>query len=497
MVDKEDLYLNIKVNHNGKSKEFRSENLPTIDELKSKIMGYLSIPDIKKYMHFSYLNKKGKNQIIEKAEDLFELSKLNQDNNEYYLELNLSIDNELNKIKQFMNSSQFNSNNNCIVDSDTNCQKLNEKEKKNESDVKSIEEIKKLKIEELQNQINEIKNRRIQKKKINEMNNKLYNYYENIMKYKKELDDLKVINFINEIQNKIFKDNILPSIEKNISDYLKNKFIKFDKFITTTEDIINKLEQNFKNNENKAIEIVMESDDERMLKMNNNLEEIYKDIDEIKSEINKINKNKEKINSNELQNNNKNNKDIINNKDNINNKDKKNNDNIKRSENINNQSDYYIQKVKLGKKLSLQIKRVSKANNIISSSINSIQKTDSNIIIEEFTNFIEGLFANNLIGISRLEKNKMKDYFIKLKNLKIEPLPIVQEYYKNYILSLKVNSVQKNELEEKLRNIENTISNLEKEFSNDNSNEEEEIENKHSFPKKEPKQYYRRNKVKK
>ena len=41
MVDKEDLFLKIKVNHNGESKEFRSENLPTLDELKSKIMGYL------------------------------------------------------------------------------------------------------------------------------------------------------------------------------------------------------------------------------------------------------------------------------------------------------------------------------------------------------------------------------------------------------------------------------------------------------------------------
>ena len=78
-------------------------------------------------MHFSYLNKEGQNQIIEKAEDLFEFSKLNQDNNEYYIELYLSIDNELNKIKKFMNSSQFNSNNNSIVDSDINCQKMNEK----------------------------------------------------------------------------------------------------------------------------------------------------------------------------------------------------------------------------------------------------------------------------------------------------------------------------------------------------------------------------------
>ena len=132
MVDKEDLYIKIKVYHNSESEEFRSENLPTIDELKSKIMRYLTIPDIKKYMHLSYQSKEGQNKMIEKADDLFILSELNQVNNEYYIELNLSIDNELNKIKQFMNSSEFNSNNNIIVNSDNNCHKLKENEKKND-----------------------------------------------------------------------------------------------------------------------------------------------------------------------------------------------------------------------------------------------------------------------------------------------------------------------------------------------------------------------------
>mgnify|MGYP003571393531 CR=1 FL=1 len=201
MVNKEDEYLKIKVKHNGESEEFRSENLPTIDELKSKIMGYLSIPDIKKYMHFSYMNKEGQNITIENEKDLMKYSNPSQDN-ESYIEIDLSIDNELNKIKQFMNSAQFNSNNYIKIDSDNNYQKQNEKEKNNESEVKNIEEDKNLKIKELEDQINEIKKRREQKKIIKEIN-KISQNFENIKIKKKELDELKISKFINEIQNKI------------------------------------------------------------------------------------------------------------------------------------------------------------------------------------------------------------------------------------------------------------------------------------------------------
>ena len=63
----------------------------------------------------------------------------------------------------------------------------------------NIEEVKKLKIQGLQNQINEIKKWREQKKNIKEMNQ----YFENITKMKKELDNLKISNFRNEIQNSI------------------------------------------------------------------------------------------------------------------------------------------------------------------------------------------------------------------------------------------------------------------------------------------------------
>ena len=223
MVDKEDVFLKIKVKHNGISEEFRSENLPTLDELKSKIMGYFSIPDIKKYMHFSYKNKEGQNNIIQKAEDLIKNSNTSQDDKECYIEIDLSIDDELNKIIQFMNSTQFNSNNNNKIVSDNKCQNLDEKEKKNESEVKINEEDKNLKIKELQDQKNEIKKRREQKKNKKEMNNKLYKNFENLVKLQ---NDWKIY-FLNEINNKI-NDIMIPLIESNFLKDLNNKEIKFD-----------------------------------------------------------------------------------------------------------------------------------------------------------------------------------------------------------------------------------------------------------------------------
>ena len=392
MVNKEDEFLKIKVNHNGESKEFKSENLPTLDELKGKIMGYLSIPDIKKYMHFTYRDKDGQNINIENEKDLIKYSNPSQDN-ESFLEIDLNIDNELNKIKEFMNSDQFNSNNNSKKDSDNNYQKLNEKEKKNESEVKNIEE------EELQNQINEIKKRREQKKKIKEMNNMHSEY----LKKKKELDELKINNFINEILNKNI-NNIKPLIEKNFLDYIieiNNK--KFDEYPSTSDYIKNKLEQNIRN-------IYMLQNDEKMLIVNNNFEKITKDIDEIKNEINNINKNKAKNDSKEIQINNNN-----------------GNDNYHQSKTLNNANFYYLEYYKKDNKKSVRIKR--KTTSDISSSIDFEQKNDSETIIKEFITMLKKIFFNKSKYLINSEIDKIKDFTYKLKNLKIDPLPIINQFY--------------------------------------------------------------------
>ena len=391
MVNKEDEFLKIKVNHNGESKEFKSENLPTLDELKGKIMGYLSIPDIKKYMHFTYRDKDGQNINIENEKDLIKYSNPSQDN-ESFLEIDLNIDNELNKIKEFMNSDQFNSNNNSKKDSDNNYQKLNEKEKKNESEMKNIEE------EELQNQINEIKKRREQKKKIKEMNNMHSEY----LKKKKELDELKINNFINEILNKNI-NNIKPLIEKNFLDYIieiNNK--KFDEYPSTSDYIKNKLEQNIRN-------IYMLQNDEKMLIVNNNFEKITKDIDEIKNEINNINKNKAKNDSKEIQINNNN-----------------GNDNYHQSKTLNN-ANFDLEYYKKDNKKSVRIKR--KTTSDISSSIDFEQKNDSETIIKEFITMLKKIFFNKSKYLINSEIDKIKDFTYKLKNLKIDPLPIINQFY--------------------------------------------------------------------
>lgn len=305
MVDIDDCYIIININHNGETKEFKSNILPSLDNFKSEIMGSLSIPDIKKYMHFYYKDKEGKTISIETEKDIMKYSDSSPDDKECKIKLDLIVDNELNKIKEFMNSEQFKSNNDNKMDRDNNCQNLISKEKKNEQDVKNIEEIKKLKIEELQNQIDEVKKRREQKKKIMEMNSKLCQNVENIIKIKKELVDLKISNFINEIQNKVVKD-LIPLIEKNISDHLKNKSEKFDELFAENKRLINKLQMNINNIENKINSIYNHQNGERRLKVNNNFEEISKDINEIKNVIKNMNNNKIKNDAKELPNNNKN-----------------------------------------------------------------------------------------------------------------------------------------------------------------------------------------------
>jgi len=466
MVDKEDCYLIIKINHNDESKEYKFENLPSLNELKSEIMGYFSIPDFKKYMHLSFKNKEGQNNFIEKAVDLMEYSNSNQGDNNSYIELDLSIDNELNKIKQFMISEQFNSNNNNKINSENYYQNLNlnKKVKKNDSEEKNNEEIKKLKIKELQNQINETKKRAEQMKKINEMN-KLYQNFENISKLKKELDDLKISSLINEI----IKNNIIDA-EKNISEYFKKRSKKFDECITSIKYIINQLEQNIKsnqNNKNIIIDLFTEQNDVKISELKNNFKRIKKDLDKIKNEINNINKNKTNNDSNELQ---------------INNKEE---DNKQQPLNINNENIILHESIKRkgDKKYIITINRKVKSD---ISSINSENKSNPNEISNEFNLLLEQIFFNDLTNITNEEVSQLKNCYEQLKKLKLEPLTKLAHFYNKNISVIKVNTIQKNEYLEKYWKIKDIISNLEKEYNN----------KKKIITNKEPKKnYYKKNKT--
>ncbi len=470
MVDKEDVFLKIKVKHNGISEEFRSENLPTLDELKSKIMGYFSIPDIKKYMHFSYKNKEGQNNIIQKAEDLIKNSNTSQEDKEYYIEIDLSIDDELNKIIQFMNSAQFNSNNNNKIVSDNKCQNLDEKEKMNESEMKINEEDKKLKIKEFQEQKNEIKKRR---ENIKEMINKLYKNFENLVKLK---NDWKIY-FLNEINNKI--NDIIPIIESNFLKVLNNKEIKFDEIIkTTSEDIINKLMQNIENKENNIIDIFKKQndEDERIHKININYEEIRKDIDKIKNEIK--NKNNIKNDSKELQ-------------SNINIKELQN-------KNQNNDNGYYEEVKKNKRKIIVRLKHHSDITDNNSLLKNFYQKKNSNNKIEnELYIVLEEILFNDLKDLSTEETKNIRDLYYKLKRLKIDPLSFVDNYLNSNISIFNNDIIKKNEKEEKFRILISIFKSLEKYYKKDNLKEEKTKRNKHTSSKKSTNNYNKRNIIKK
>jgi len=258
----------------------------------------------------------------------------------------------------------------------------------------------------------------------------------------------------------------MPLIERNISNYLNNKF---DEFVTLTKDLINKLELNMKNNYNIINDIYIIQNGESKLKLDNNFEEICKDIDIIKNEINNINKIKTKNDSKEIQNNNQ----------------KK--EYKKRNENFNNAQDYYIKEYKIGKHQKIQLKKHIKGKSENLSLINSGQKKDSNEIIDDFNLFLEHLFYDDLKDLRNNEINKMKDFFYKLKGLEIEPLPIIKNFLDENISNLNNDNAQKNEKEEKFRNINFLISNLEKEYEKNNSKKEKEISHKDSLNKNEPK----------
>ena len=144
MVDKEDLYLNIKVNYEGQTMEMSTKDLPNLDNFKNILMDKFDIPNIKDYLYLSSKNRENygsSDNLIKKDEDLFKYSKETSNCNIYYLELDLNFNFDFFKSKQITNLNQ-----------------LYQKQKDSEITKEIIEE-KKMKIKELQSQISEIKKR--------------------------------------------------------------------------------------------------------------------------------------------------------------------------------------------------------------------------------------------------------------------------------------------------------------------------------------------------
>ena len=289
MVDKQDLYLKIKVNYEGQSMEINSKDLPNLDHLKNIIMDKFGIPNIKDYLDLSCKNNDNNNSLnnfIKKDEDLFKYSNEITNSNIYYLELDLKFNFSYFKSKAIINLNhlyQKQKENKCIGNMEFG-------KKVSELTKKAIEE-KKMKIKELYSQINEIKKRNeekkklIKEKKIIEVNNK---HTIKIKELKRELEFLKFNNFNNNFKDTISNDLILL-IQQKISENLENK----NKYFC---DIINKLKESALQNIKKTIDDKMFKSNEIYKKeisniisiINNNLKEISNDLLIIQNEINKI-----------------------------------------------------------------------------------------------------------------------------------------------------------------------------------------------------------------
>jgi hypothetical protein len=103
MVDQDDMLLNVCINYNNNQIIFdRTNDLPSIDELKNKIMKKLEIPNPKDYLYLSYKDDKVSVQNIGEDKNLFNYTKEKEYSHqkEYILELDLSISDEVEKFKK-------------------------------------------------------------------------------------------------------------------------------------------------------------------------------------------------------------------------------------------------------------------------------------------------------------------------------------------------------------------------------------------------------------
>jgi hypothetical protein len=229
MVDQDDIYLIVKINYSSNPiEEIKTKDLPSLDEIKNKIMEKLAIPNTKDYLFLSCKDDKGTVQKIEDKTNIFDYAKEKPKSHqtEYILEFDLSISDEVEKFKKFFKEG--------FDDNKHNSEEKNELDKirkENEIIKKKIEEMEKSKKKELEiliEKIKEMKKKIITKEKIE--NNKLL-----IELLKKELENKKLINYINELSQKI-KEQINIFFEDKIQTFeIEAKKIK-DNIIKNQDD---------------------------------------------------------------------------------------------------------------------------------------------------------------------------------------------------------------------------------------------------------------------
>lgn len=187
MVDQNDVFLEIKINYKGQSKEIKTANMLTIDEIKDEIEKKFGINkcDKNKLMLF-YKNKK-----IVENDNIFYLS---EEKNEYlyFLEINLIYNDETDDIKKEI--------------------------EQNKEKIKKLKiQIMKLKLDmEHKKKKKELINK-IKIKKLNKLKQQIIN--EIIPKIK-----LEIKNNNDMINNEIINNNILNKLNENIN--IKKEILK-------------------------------------------------------------------------------------------------------------------------------------------------------------------------------------------------------------------------------------------------------------------------------
>ena len=189
MVDQNDVFLEIKINYKGQSKEIKTANMLTIDEIKDEIEKKFGINKCdKNKLELFYKNKK-----IVENDNIFYLS---EEKNEYlyFLEINLIYNDETDELKKEI--------------------------EQNKEKIKKLKiQIMKLKLDmEHKKKKKELINK-IKIKKLNKLKQQIIN--EIIPKIK-----LEIKNNNDMINNEIINNNILNKLNENIN--IKKEILKIE-----------------------------------------------------------------------------------------------------------------------------------------------------------------------------------------------------------------------------------------------------------------------------
>ena len=213
MVDKNDIYLSIKINYDGDKKEIRIKDLLTIDELKQEIISLFKLKDFtNKDIDLFFVNNSSKTEPISNNEELFFEA---EEINEYLYSIEIKF--------------------------------ISKKAEKKENLLKDLEDIKEIK-KRKRNLVFEIEKTKIDiecNKKIKKMKRKIkyYKYLEDLKKtlHEKIYEEIKTkISNKHEEKNQII-NTMKESLKKNINAEINKKkeelFLQLDNKTDNQEKI--------------------------------------------------------------------------------------------------------------------------------------------------------------------------------------------------------------------------------------------------------------------